>query len=52
MIYLRICLLKAYLSVYFSSWLCGVFVATSGLSLVVVLGLLIAVASPLAEHGL
>ena len=33
-------------------WLCWVFVAACGLRLVVVPGLLIVVASPVAEHGL
>ena len=33
-------------------WLCWVFVAARGLSLVAVHGLLIAVASLVAEHGL
>ena len=38
--------------VFFSFWLHWVFVAACGLSLVVVRGLLIAVASLVVEHGL
>ena len=41
---------KMYLFIYF--WLLWVFVAVRGLSLVTASGLLIAVASRVAEHGL
>ena len=41
---------KMYLFIYF--WLLWVFVAVHGLSLVTASGLLIAVASRVAEHGL
>ena len=47
---LTVCQALFYFICYF--WLCWVFVAARGLSLVAARGLLVVVSSPVAEHGL
>ena len=48
----EILFLKLFFFFFFNLWLCWVFVAAHGLSLVAVHGFLIAVGSLVAEHGL